>query len=110
MMTELEKKKMVYCLLRDIRLNWADEVNSRVRKAQDLCAELVASGNSEFATLSERCDRFLAEDPNWIDGRFFRRPFPEGYERMGLNVDVADCGDEFRDMFDEYITCPTWFS
>ncbi len=78
-MTDKEKIFLIQCLLEDIRCNWGWDVQSRVRRAKELCDEL----GGEFETLSDECTSFLKlfEDGD-TDGRYFRSKFPYGYEDM----------------------------
>lgn len=107
-MSNDEKVFLVYSLLYDVRLNWADPVEHRIRKAISLCDEL---GGDSFKKLAERCKEALAVE--YLDGRFFRAPFPFGYEGLDVSVralngnDVlADRSDEFKAIVNELITCP----
>lgn len=105
-MSREENIYLIECLLRDVRGNWAGNVESRVNKAKELCEEL----GGDFLNLAERCERFLVCKN--IDGRFFRDEFPQGYQGLDnfhyLTANLKDKSQEFQDIAEELITYPEY--
>lgn len=109
-MTREEGIFLIECLLRDVRLNWADDPTPRCALAMNLCHEL----GGDFNILENECREFV----NWIsegeevDGRHFRDDFPYGYEDMNslhnLPRTLKDKSYEFKLYVKKYITCPDW--
>jgi len=79
-MDKEEKILLIQCLLYDIRLNWGDDIESRINLVKKICLEL----GGDFETLAKQCDAFLdmKNKCGYVDGRFFREEFPYGYENM----------------------------
>ena len=109
---------MVQLLLEDIRGNWGyawggADAEHRALKAKQLCEEISAELNdNNYAVLTSTCDEYIKgsiEYGDW-DGRFFREPFPRGYENMaalhGLESTYKDKSGEFRFVADSYLTYP----
>lgn len=105
-MENKEKIYLIQCLLEDIRGNWAEKVEERTKLAKKLCLEV----GGDFCKLACECDEFLSHE--YIDGRFFRTPFPYGYEDMDvlhkLPHTLSDKSDEFKQYVEEYITYPKY--
>ena len=116
-MTIKEKILLVQLLLQDIRGNWGWERNgkpflSRAIKAIDLCEEIANELNdNDYLTLADSCNEYIEycyEGEG--DGRWFREPFPMGYEGMdelhGLAFTYKDKSDEFKSIAEAYLTYP----
>ena len=106
-MTRNEMIYMVQCLLYDVRLDWAHNVEQRVELARHYCLEL----NDDFNTLADRCVNYLntVEKEGNFDGRYFREDFPLGYENMNklhsLSNKLADKSEEFIRIARENLRC-----
>lgn len=110
-----EKILLVQLLLEDIRGNWGwervDGICSRAIKARDLCEEIARELNDgNYLTLVDSCNRYIRDYFEDGDGRWFRQPFPSGYENMddlhGLSPTFMDKSDEFKSIAEEYLTYP----
>lgn len=105
-MNDKEKIYLIQCLLEDVRCNWAEKVEERTNLAKKLCLEI----GGDFCKLASECDAFLSQE--YIDGRFFREPFPYGYENMDmlhkLSHTLSDKSNEFKNYVEEYITYPEY--
>lgn len=111
-----EKILLVQLLLEDIRGNWGygcygKDAEHRALKAKSLCEEIAIELNdNNYMTLADTCDNYIKSSYEWgdWDGRFFRAPFPKGYENMddlhGLKSTYMDKTDEFRYIAIEYLT------
>lgn len=113
-----EKILLVQLLLEDIRGNWGyawdgADAEHRALKAKSLCQEIASELNDNtYMTLADECDEYIKgsyEYGDW-DGRFFRAPFPRGYENMhdlhGLSETYKDKSEEFQIVSKEYLTYP----
>lgn len=116
-MNTKEKILMIQLLLTDIRCNWGyggeKSAEDRALKAKSLCEEIAKeTKNDEFTLLADFCDTYIKTSKNWgdWDGRFFRQPFPMGYEKMdklhGLKPIYNNKSKDFKSMANEYITSP----
>lgn len=113
-----EKILLVQLLLEDIRGNWGHgyggrNAEQRALKARELCQEIATELNdNNYMTLADECDEYIRGSIEWgdWDGRFFRAPFPRGYENMdelhGLTSTYKDKSGEFRFVADDYLTYP----
>ena len=114
-----EKILLVQLLLEDIRGNWGyvwsygRNAEQRALKAKSLCQEIAAELNdNNYMTLAAECDEYIRESIEWgdWDGRFFRAPFPRGYENMdelhGLKSTYKDKSEEFKFVAEDYLTYP----
>lgn len=97
-----EKVLALQLILEDIRGNWGWDLQERVDKAKEIC-EGLSHKDDDFKTLLSTIEEFKAEmeeEPEWVDGRFFRNEFPCGYENMsmlhGLNNTYKDKSDQFK--------------
>jgi len=105
-----EKMLLVQLLLEDIRSDWNINPEGRALKAKSLC-EVIAkeTNNEDFSLLADFCDTYITTSKKWgdWDGRFFRQPFPMGYEKMdklhGLKPTYDNRSKEFKKIADEYI-------
>ena len=103
---------MIDCLLRDVRGNWADDPRPRVEFAMDLCYEL----GGDFKILGDDCKEFISwvnkDGKRGVDGRYFRRYFPYGYEDLdtihGQSFTLVDKSQEIKRRVDQYITYPEY--
>lgn len=113
-----EKILLVQLLLEDIRGNWGHgcygmDAEHRALKAKSLCQEIAAGLNdNNYMTLADECDEYIRgsyEYGDW-DGRFFRAPFPRGYENMsdlhGLTKTYKDKSEDFQFVAKDYLTYP----
>lgn len=114
-MNTKEKILLIQLLLEDIRNNWDDshKAESRVLKAKSLCEEVASEiNNDEFILLADFCDTYIkiGKRQNDWDGRFFRSPFPMGYERMdkfhNLKHTYHNKSKDFKSVAREYIISP----
>lgn len=117
-MNTKEKMLMVQLLLTDIRCNWGNgwvgkSAEERALRAKSLCEEIAnETNNDEFTLLADFCDTYINSSKRWgdWDGRFFRQPFPMGYEHMdklhGLKATYNNKSNDFKSMAKEYITSP----
>ena len=112
-MNTKEKILLIQLLLEDIRGNWGDNPEKRALKAKSLCEEAAnETKNDEFALLADFCDTYIKTSKNWgdWDGRFFRQPFPMGYEKMdklhNLKPTYNNKSNDFKSVAKEYITYP----
>lgn len=113
-----EKILLVQLLLEDIRCNWGSgwtgkSAEKRAIKAESLCNEIASeSKNDEFLILADFCDTYIKTSKRWgdWDGRFFRQPFPMGYEHMdklhNMNSTIKNKSNEFQTTAKEYLTNP----
>ncbi|MBR6289432.1 MAG: hypothetical protein IKR19_08855 [Acholeplasmatales bacterium] len=104
-MDENEKIYLIYCLLKDVRLDWSKNTNKRVKLARKLCLEL---NRDDFLPLVHVCDYYLQHEE---DGRYFRQEFPVGYENMdklhGLTgTKLSDRSEIFKSYIKTYILHP----
>ena len=112
-MNTKEKILLVQLLLEDIRGNWAYDAEERATKAKSLCEEIAKETNNEdFTLLADYCDTYINSSKRWgdWDGRFFRQPFPMGYEKMdkmhNLKPTFNNKSKDFKSIANEYITHP----
>lgn len=117
-MNTKEKILLVQLLLEDIRGNWGDgwvgkNAEERAIKANSLCKEIAnESNNDEFLILADFCDTYINTSKKWgdWDGRFFRQPFPMGYEHMDklhyMKPTIKNKSEEFQTTAKEYLTYP----
>lgn len=112
-MNTKEKMLLVQLLLEDIRGDWADSAEERALKAKSLCEEIAKEINNEdFMLLADYCDTYINSSKRWNDwdGRFFRQPFPMGYEKMdkmhNLKPTFNNKSKDFKSMANEYLTHP----
>ena len=112
-MNTKEKILLIQILLEDIRGNWGDNPEKRALKAKVLCEEVANEiKNDEFTLLADFCDTYIKTSKRWSDwdGRFFRQPFPMGYERMdkfhNLKHSYKNRSKDFKSLAKEYITSP----
>lgn len=112
-MNTKEKILLIQLLLEDIRGNWGDNPEKRALKAKSLCEEIAnETHNEEFTILADFCDTYINSSKNWgdWDGRFFRQPFPMGYEKMEklhrLKPTYNNKSKDFQIAAKEYITYP----
>ena len=108
-----EKILLVQLLLEDIRGNWDDNPEGRALKAKSLCEEIASETNNvDFTLLADYCDTYINSSKRWDDwdGRFFRQPFPMGYEKMdklhNLKPTFNNKSDKFKTVAKEYMTNP----
>ena len=113
-----EKILLVQLLLEDIRGNWGHgchgmDAEHRALKAKSLCQEISAELNdNNYMTLADECNEYIRGSYEWgdCDGRFFRAPFPRGYENMsdlhGLTKTYKDKSEDFRFLAKDYLTYP----
>ncbi len=112
-MNTKEKILLIQLLLEDIRGNWDYNAEERALKARSLCEEVASeTNNMDFTLLADYCDTYINSSKRWDDwdGRFFRQPFPMGYEKMdklhGLKPTFNNKSDEFKTVVKEYMTNP----
>lgn len=112
-MNTKEKILLIQLLLEDIRGNWDYNAEERALKARSLCEEVASETNNiDFTLLADYCDTYINSSKRWDDwdGRFFRQPFPMGYEKMdklhGLKPTFNNKSDEFKTVVKEYMTNP----
>lgn len=113
-----EKILLVQLLLEDIRCDWGHgyigrNAEDRALKVKSLCEEIAnENGNDEFTILADFCDTYINTSKKWgdWDGRFFRQPFPMGYEKMdkmhGLKPTIKNKSKDFQTIAEEYMTEP----
>lgn len=108
-----EKILLVQLFLKDIRGNWGGNAEERALKAKSLCEEIAnESSDNEYLILADNCDVYISSSKRWDDwdGRFFRQPFPMGYENMevlhGLKSTYKDKTQEFKLVVEKYLTIP----
>ena len=114
-MNTKEKILLVQLILEDIRGNWAYDAERRANKAQELCKELSKeTNNADYEILADYCETYIKSSMKWDDwdGRFFRQPFPMGYEGMdklhNIKHRYLDKTREFKELADEYLTHPEY--
>lgn len=121
-MNTKEKILLVQLLLEDIRGDWGSggdgggcgrDAEDRALKAKSLCGEIAKETNNwEYLILADSCDVYISSSKRWgdWDGRFFRQPFPMGYDNMdklhNLKPTFMDKSDDFQSVSDEYLTNP----
>ena len=112
-MNTKEKILLIQLLLEDIRGNWDYNAEERALKAKSLCEEVAnETNNIDFTLLADYCDTYINSSKRWDDwdGRFFRQPFPMGYEKMdklhNLKPTFNNKSDEFKTVVKEYMTNP----
>lgn len=117
-MNTREKILLVQLLLEDIRGNWGHgwigrDAEDRALKARSLCEEIAKeTDNDEYMILADYCNVYIDSSKKWgdWDGRFFRQPFPMGYERMdkfhNLKHTYKNKSKDFQSVAKEYITSP----
>lgn len=112
-MNTREKILLVQLLLEDIRENCHHNAEGRALKAKSLCEEITSeTKNDEFTLLADFCDTYIKSSKKWEDwdGRFFRQPFPMGYEKMdklhNLKPTYNNKSKDFKQIAKEYITSP----
>lgn len=117
-MNTKEKILLVQLLLEDIRGNWGHGVygrnaEDRALKAGSLCKEIAKeTNNDEYLILSDFCETYIKSSKDWgdWDGRFFRQPFPMGYENMeklhNLKPTIKNKSNDFQSVAKEYMTNP----
>lgn len=117
-MNTREKILLVQLLLEDIRGNWGHgwigrNAEDRALKAKSLCEEIAKeTNNDEYLILADFCSTYINSSKKWgdWDGRFFRQPFPMGYERMdkmhGLKPTIRNKSKDFQTVAKEYMTNP----
>ncbi len=117
-MNTREKILLVQLLLEDIRGNWGHgwigrNAEDRALKAKSLCEEIAKeTDNDEYLILADFCNTYINSSKNWgdWDGRFFRQPFPMGYEKMdklhNLKPTYNNKSKDFKAIAKEYITHP----
>ena len=112
-MNTKEKILLIQLILKDIRNNWGRKSEERALQAKSLCEEVASEiNNNEYLILADNCDIYISSSKKWDDwdGRFFRQPFPMGYENMedlhGLATIYGNRSDEFKIVSSEYITMP----
>lgn len=113
-----EKILLVQLLLEDIRdesgySKCGRSAEDRASKANSLCKEIAnESNNDEYLILADFCDTYIKTSKKWgdWDGRFFRQPFPMGYEKMEklhhMKPTIKNRSDEFKFISKEYLTNP----
>ena len=57
-MSDKEKIYLIQCLLEDVRGNWAEKVEERIKLAKQLCLEV----GGDFCKLANECDDFLSQE------------------------------------------------
>jgi hypothetical protein len=114
-MNTKEKMLLVQLILEDIRGNWAYNAEERAEKALELCKEIAnATNNEDYSILADYCATYINSSRRWDDwdGRFFRQPFPMGYENMNsqhnLKNTFKDKSKEFKSIAKEYLTYPEY--
>lgn len=117
-MNTKEKILLVQLLLEDIRCDWGHggvgrNAEDRALKAKSLCKEIAKeTNNNEYLILADYCDIYISSSKKWgdWDGRFFRQPFPMGYENMDnlhkLEATFKDKSKDFQSIATEYLTDP----
>ena len=112
-MNTREKMLLVQLLLEDIRENCRRNAEGRALKAKSLCEEIASeTKNDEFLILRDFCDTYIKSSKKWDDwdGRFFRQPFPMGYEKMdkihNLKPTYNNRSKDFKAIAKEHITSP----
>lgn len=113
-----EKILLVQLLLEDIRDEsghgkYGRNAEDRALKANSLCKEIAKeSNNDEYLILADFCDTYIKTSKKWgdWDGRFFRQPFPMGYERMDklhyMKHTIKNKSDDFQSVAKEYMAFP----
>lgn len=113
-----EKIFLAQLLLEDIRDDCecngcGRNAEDRALKVKSLCEEIAKeTNNDEYLILADNCDVYINSSKKWgdWDGRFFRQPFPMGYDGMkklhGLKHIFANKSDEFKSVSTEYLTHP----
>ena len=115
-----EKILLVQILLEDIWSNWdygiyGRSAEDRATKAKSLCNEIAKElNNDEYKLLADFCDVYIESGKRWDDwnGRFFKNPFPRGYENMnklhGLKPTIKNKSEEFQSIAKEYVAEPNF--
>lgn len=108
-----EKILLIQLILEDIRDDWSNKAEKRALKAKSLCEEIInTTNNVDFTLLADYCDTYINSSKRWDDwdGRFFRQPFPMGYEKMdklhNLKPTYNNKSNEFKTVVKEYILHP----
>lgn len=112
-MNTKEKILLVQLLLEDIEYNWNSNAKNRALKAKSLCEEIASeTHNEDYTILADFCDTYINTGKkfgDW-DGRFFRNPFPMGYNSMDklhkLKHTYTGKSEDFQSMANEYIISP----
>ncbi|WJJ55365.1 hypothetical protein QB910_000121 [Dabrowskivirus KKP3916] len=107
-MNDKEKTLLLELILRDIRANWAFDLEKRVNVALNLATELKLEKH-----IGCIADFQQTMGSNWCDGRHFRTSVEYGgYEGMSsmhnLEYTYNDKSEEFKAMAYEYITYPEY--
>ena len=97
-----EKILALQLILEDIRGNWGFDLEDRVYSALKLSEEL-ENEYEDFKQMTNTIKEFkddMESNYEYIDGRFFRDSFPNGYEGMdkihSLEHTYKDKSDEFK--------------
>ena len=108
-----EKILLIQLILEDIENDWNRKAEGRALKAKSLCEEVAKETNNiDFTLLADFCDTYISSSKRWDDwnGRFFRQPFPMGYERMDRLHDLKSTynnkSNDFKDVVKGYILHP----
>lgn len=108
-----EKILLIQLILEDIRDDWSNKAEKRALKAKSLCEEIInTTNNVDFTLLADYCDTYINSSKRWDDwdGRFFRQPFPMGYEKMdklhNLKPTYNNKSNDFKTVVKEYILHP----
>ena len=108
-----EKILLVQLLLEDVKEDWSHEAGRRAAKAKSLCEEIAKEmQNDEYSILADFCDTYIKSSKrldDW-DGRFFRQPFPMGYEKMdklhNLKHTIKNKSKDFQIVAKEFLISP----
>lgn len=100
-----EKLLLIQLLLEDIRGNWSWENKG---KRDVLAMKLAMELKDKVKDMDKLVNTILGYNGN--DGRYFRYPYPYGYEKMdklhGLTRTIKDKSEEFRNLAMNYLTYP----
>lgn len=104
-MNKSERILLLQLILEDIRGNWSELQEERIKYALDLCNSLYDVDG--IKTLSVQIQHY-----DLLDGRYFRNDYPYGYIGMGklhgLSKTFNDKSNEFKSEARAILTYPEY--
>ena len=109
-----EKLLALELILKDIRVNWSDDLDDRINTAEEISLDLLMNEkyNKDMELMLKSIREFKETiDDVWCDGRHFRTNYPKGYKGMsglhGLDYSYEDKSDKFKEVV-ECLTYPEY--
>lgn len=102
-----EKLLALELILKDIRLNWSDDLEYRINAAEKISLDLLMNEkyNKDMECMLKSIRKFKKTVYDvWCDGRYFRTNYPMGYKGMSclhnLTYTYEDKSYKFKDVVD----------